>query len=156
MIFVLLAVSSDYSETKSAWRLTHAELGSSPPACLKLNFKVYPSVSTNREMCCFPGFFLYLFCGSRDPFWHPVQHLEQTDERRTEEFELELTRRHAGRHGAHQTAPRAKMDTSVCLDIGESWVWKTHSWVGPREAIWDIDNEMNTEEQTKETAACTQ
>ena len=61
------------------------------------------------------------FSESRDPFWHPVQHLEQTDERRTREFELKLTRRHAGRHAAHHSQPRAAgMDTSVCLDIDES------------------------------------
>lgn len=33
---------------------------------------------------------------------------------------------------------------------------KKHSWAGQWEAIWDIDNEINTEEQTKEKAVCTQ
>lgn len=59
-----------------------------------------------------------------------------------------------------EPAPLAGMDTSVCLDIGESREQKkkkkAHSWAGPQEAIWGIDNEINTEEQTKETALCTQ
>lgn len=32
---------------------------------------------------------------------------------------------------------------------------KKHSWAGRQEAIWYIDNEINTEEQTKETSVCT-
>lgn len=58
------------------------------------------------------AFHFFHFCRSRG-FWHSVQHLEATDESRTEGFELDLTHRHAA------TSEPAS-DTSVCLDIASS------------------------------------
>ena len=111
-------------------------------------------------MCCFLPFFFFFFyplSGAGIHFDTQCNIWSRQMRGRTEEFELELTPRHAGRHGAHQSQPRALGWThQVCLDIGRILSVKKHSWAGRREAIWDIDNEINTEEQTKGTAVCTQ
>lgn len=106
MFFFLLAITSEVSGqiTSSGIKAYSCWIGLISSCKPEMNFKVYLSVSTNREICCFPPFFF-----SRAEIRFDTQRNIWSRQMRgkTEKLELELTRRHAGRHGAHQSQPRA-------------------------------------------------
>lgn len=108
-----------------ASRLTHSELGSSPPQA-ELNFKVYPSDFYTRN-ALLAGFAFYIST--------PLHNIwSRQNETRTAKSELELTPRHAGRHAAHQSHT-AGMDTSVCLDFHGNLMKQMNGTTGKQSEI---------------------
>lgn len=104
-----------------ASRLTLAELGSSPPTRLNWISKCIYQFLQTEKCVAFRLFFFLPVIGSRDPFWHPVQHLEQTDERenrgvwiRVDTSTCRQTRR------TSEPAPRSGMDTSSLFGYREN------------------------------------
>lgn len=135
-----------------ASRLTLAELGSSPPPCLNWISKcIYQFLQAEKCVA------FCLFFQEQRSILTPsaTSGADRWEENREVWIRVDTSTCRQTRCTS-EPALRAGMDTSVCLDIVEILSTKKHSWVGPREAIWDIDNEINTEEQTKETAVCTQ
>lgn len=141
-------------KSAAASRITLAELGSSPPTCLNWISKcIYQFLQT--EKCV--AFRLFFGGGGQRSILtlSATSGADRWEENRGVWIRVDTSTCSQTRHTS-EAVLRAGMDTSVCLDIGRILSVKKHSWVGPREAIWDIDNEINTEKQTKDMAVCTQ
>lgn len=125
-----------------ASRLTHSELGSSPPR------PNWISKATHHfsawEMCCLPDFFL---SGAEDVFWHPyaTSGADRWDKNSKVGIRVDTPTCQQTRRTSEPAAPHSR-DGHISLFGFPRKTDETDEWDHGK-AIWDIDNAISANQR---------